>query len=95
MSKSSGQKQTFESAMARLEKIVESMESGKMKLEDLIRSYEEGIKLVKLCSEQLDSAEKRIQIIEHKATGSAELKDFDPTGDGAAPEKEDNDVSLF
>ena len=53
----------FESAMERLEEIVEQMESGKMPLDDLIVRYEEGMKLVKICQERLASAEQRIEII--------------------------------
>ena len=37
----------FESAMDRLEKIVEQMESGKLPLEELIVRYDEGMNLVK------------------------------------------------
>ena len=44
---------SFETAMERLEKIVEEMESGKMLLEDLLVRYEEGMKLVKVCQERL------------------------------------------
>ena len=47
----------FESAMDRLEEIVEQMESGKMMLEELIGRYEEGMKLVKICQERLANAE--------------------------------------
>ena len=44
---------SFETAMERLEKIVEEMESGKMLLEDLLVRYEEGMKLVKVCQDRL------------------------------------------
>ena len=54
--------QNFESAMDRLEAIVEQMESGKMMLEELIVHYEEGMKLVKVCQERLANAEQRIEI---------------------------------
>ena len=45
--KKPGPELNFESAMDRLEAIVEQMESGKMLLEELIVRYEEGMKLVK------------------------------------------------
>ena len=54
---------SFETAMERLEKIVEEMESGKMLLEDLLVRYEEGMKLVKVCQDRLTHAEQKIQII--------------------------------
>jgi exodeoxyribonuclease VII small subunit len=71
--------QDFESAMDRLEEIVEQMESGKMMLEELIVRYEEGMKLVKVCQERLASAEQRIEIITRNNAGKPIVKDFEPT----------------
>lgn len=69
--------QTFENAIERLESIVEQMESDSLPLEDLLTRYEEGLKLVKFCSEKLDAAEKRIEIIARDATGKPKLAEFD------------------
>jgi len=69
--------QTFENAIERLEAVVEQMESDSLPLEDLLSRYEEGLKLVKFCSEKLDSAEKRIEIIARDASGKAKLVEFD------------------
>jgi exodeoxyribonuclease VII small subunit len=76
--KKPGQEQNFESAMDRLEAIVEQMESGKMLLEELIVRYEEGMKLVKICQERLASAEQRIEIISRNSAGKPIVKDFEP-----------------
>jgi exodeoxyribonuclease VII small subunit len=88
----------FESAMERLEAIVEQMESGKVQLEELIARYEEGLKLVKICQERLASAEQRIEMITRTSGGKPVVKDFEPTAE-AAPEpeaKKDNaEVRLF
>ena len=92
----------FETAMDRLEEIVEQMESGKMMLEELIGRYEEGMKLVKICQERLASAEQRIEIITRNHAGKAVVKNFEPTAEKEAPvpreEKganKNDDVSLF
>src|ERR1700751_2497132 len=53
----------FESAMQRLEAIVERIESTRLPLNELLASYEEGTKLVKACTDHLAAAEKRIEII--------------------------------
>lgn len=66
----------FEKAMDRLESIVEQMESGKLPLEELIQRYDEGMKLVKTCQEQLASAEQKIEIILRDNSGKAVVKDF-------------------
>ena len=68
----------FETAMDRLEKIVEQMESGQLPLEDLIVRYEEGMNLVKVCQERLASAEQKIEIIARN-NGKAVVKEFEPS----------------
>jgi exodeoxyribonuclease VII small subunit len=92
----------FESAMDRLEAIVEQMESGNMPLEELIVRYEEGMKLVKICQERLASAEQRIEIITRNSGGRPVVKDFEPAAETAPAseskekEKIENDgVTLF
>lgn len=62
------EKQTFEQALGKLEKIVEQIEAGQIGLEESIARYEEGIKLIKQCRSILDVAEKRIQLLK-KAEG--------------------------
>jgi len=52
---------SLEDALARLESVVESMESGDIPLDQLVARYEEGMKLLKLCEEQLRAAELRIE----------------------------------
>ncbi len=78
---------TFESALERLEQIVGEMEGDKLVLEDLLARYEEGTRLVKVCQQRLDSAERRIELIARGAGGEAELSDFDPSSAAAAPAK--------
>ena len=87
---------SFETAIGRLESIVEQMESDKLSLEDLLARYEEGVKLVKLCSEKLQAAEKRIEIITREAGGKprAVAFDADETASAATTAKSE-DVKLF
>ena len=56
-------KEKFEEALGRLEDIVKKMEAGDMSLEESLKSFEEGIKLVRLCSRKLDEAERRVEIL--------------------------------
>ena len=72
---------TFESALERLEQIVEEMEGDRLPLEELLGRYEEGTRLVKVCQERLNTAEKRIELITRNASetsGEVELSPFDP-----------------
>src|SRR5947208_15350271 len=67
---------SLETAMERLETIVEEMESGKMLLEDLLVRYQEGMKLVKVCHGRLARAEQKIQSITRDHAGKTSVKDF-------------------
>ncbi len=76
---------SFENAIERLEQLVEQMEGEQLPLEDLLVRHEEGIKLVKICSEKLDAAERKIEIITRDAGGGPRLSEFEPdekTGQG-------------
>ena len=70
--------QTFESALARLEEIVQQMDSPTLPLNQLIADYEEGVKLVKVCEAKLKEAEQKIEIITRRAQADPELDAFDP-----------------
>jgi exodeoxyribonuclease VII small subunit len=59
---------TFEEAVVRLETIVTAMESGGLTLSESLRHFEEAIALSRACAEELDSAEKRIQVLSADAT---------------------------
>ncbi len=92
---------SFETAMGRLEEIVEAMESNKMPLEELLVRYEEGVKLVRVCQEKLEGAEKRIEMITKNAAGKSQLTEFEPPTTIPVPSAaakggaEAEDVSLF
>lgn len=70
---------TFETALERLEQIVAEMEGDRLALEDLLTRYEEGTRLVKVCQQRLDAAEKRIELISREASGESALVGFDPS----------------
>lgn len=54
---------TFEEAIARLEEIVRTLESGSAPLDVSLRLFEEGIALVRLCNERLDVAEQKVKVL--------------------------------
>jgi exodeoxyribonuclease VII small subunit len=76
---------SFESAMERLETIVEQMENARLPLEELIRCYEEGTRLIQTCSERLSAAEQRIEIITRDAAGQPRASEFQPAALASAP----------
>jgi exodeoxyribonuclease VII small subunit len=62
-------KLSFESALTRLEAIVESMESGDVPLADLLSKFEEGNKLLKHCEGRLKEAELKIEQLKKERDG--------------------------
>ena len=59
----------FESALAKLEGEVKRLESGNMSLDESIAAFEEAVKLVKICNERLESAERRVRILTEGVDG--------------------------
>lgn len=59
----------FEDAMAKLEEIVQSLESGDLSLEESIKAFEEGMKLARFCSQKLDEAEKKVTMLMKEGEG--------------------------
>lgn len=62
---------TFETALERLESLIESMENGDTPLADLVAKFEEGSNLLKLCQSKIQTAEKKIQKL-HIEDGTTE-----------------------
>lgn len=51
----------FEQSLERLEQLVEEMDSGELSLEEMIRHFEEGSKLVEVCTKKLNEVEQKIE----------------------------------
>lgn len=73
MSKSSKSEQpaSFEAALAELEKIVASMESGKLTLEQSLAAHKRGLELAQYCQNLLAQAQQQVKVLEENA-----LKNF-------------------
>jgi exodeoxyribonuclease VII small subunit len=57
---------SFEKALHRLEEIVSQLEQADAPLDKALGLYEEGVKLARSCSRQLQAAERRVEILEDK-----------------------------
>jgi exodeoxyribonuclease VII small subunit len=53
--------QTFEQHMAELEKLVTRMEQGDVPLDEALKAFEQGMKLVAVCKDQLAQAEMKVE----------------------------------
>lgn len=70
------EEKTFEENLKELEDIATKLESGDLRLDDAIKEFEKGIKLSKECSNKLDEAEKKINILVQGEDGKLEEENF-------------------
>jgi len=70
-------KLSFETALTKLEAIVDSMESGEVPLAELLAKYEEGTKLLKVCEGRLKDAELKIEKLKKGKDGAAAFEPFE------------------
>ena len=54
---------TIEESFQELERILEKLEDSESSLEESFRGFEQGMKLVKSCSAQIDQVEKQIIVL--------------------------------
>ena len=57
------QEMTIEETFVAIDGLIDKLESGQGSLEDAFRHYEEGMKLVRQCSEKIDTIEKQILVL--------------------------------
>ena len=69
-------KKSFEENMARLEEIVSLLEKGDAKLADSLALFEEGTKLVQVCTKMLDEAELKVVKLRKGSDGAPVESDF-------------------
>ncbi|MFN0129597.1 MAG: exodeoxyribonuclease VII small subunit [Verrucomicrobiales bacterium] len=68
----------FEQAIERIEELVARMEGERLPLDDLIKAYDEGIRLLEVCRQRLDDAQRRIDLISQRPDGTVSLTPFSP-----------------
>lgn len=61
---------SFEKAYARLEQILETLNSSQVSLEDSLKLFEEANSLISSCEKKLQNAEKKIEILIKNRDGS-------------------------
>ncbi|MBV9190986.1 MAG: exodeoxyribonuclease VII small subunit [Betaproteobacteria bacterium] len=56
--------QSFEQALAELEKIVKKMEGGELSLEQALATHKRGLELAKFCQQRLEAAQQQVKVLE-------------------------------
>lgn len=68
----------FETALDRLEEIVGRLQDGNLPLDESLKIFEEGIELIRICQEKLDSAESKVSVLIKDSSGNMGEVPFNP-----------------
>lgn len=68
---------SFGAALAELEDIVRSLETGQLELEESLARYERGVALLRACQAKLSHAQQRVTML------IGELEEVEPAGESA------------
>ena len=71
-------KESFEDALAALEKAVESLEQGDLTLEASLRCFEDGVKSLTACQKYLKEAENQVELLLKNQDGTLQRAPFEP-----------------
>jgi len=77
------QDMTFGAALAELEQIVRSLESGQLELEESLARYERGVALLRACQSKLGEAEQRVRML----IGQLDVEGADAATSGTAEQE--------
>lgn len=61
----------FEEAVKKLGKIVEDLEKGDLSLDEALKKYQEGLEMARVCTQKLDSAKKKIDVLTKNKKGNS------------------------
>ena len=86
--------QSFEKALEELENIVLKLEEGDLKLNESLAVFEKGVKLSRFLREELDKAERKIEIFLKDEKGEIKTEAFKtPAEKDKLSDKEENSGS--
>ena len=54
----------FETALDKLSEVIEKLEDGNTSLDEALKLYEEGIELIRFCTQKLEGAEQKIKLLQ-------------------------------
>ncbi|MEO7043190.1 MAG: exodeoxyribonuclease VII small subunit [Gemmatimonadaceae bacterium] len=68
---------SYEKRVARLQEIVANLEGDGVPLDDALKLFEEGIEILRLASDELTTAEGRVQLLIERVEGVFETRPID------------------
>ncbi len=63
MSKEELENMSLEEAFSKIEKLMENMSSDNVTLEESFSLYKDGMELLKVCSDKIDTVEKKVMML--------------------------------
>jgi exodeoxyribonuclease VII small subunit len=75
----------FETALKSLEEIVGQLEAGDLTLDRSLELFEEGIRVSRFCSAQLDGAERKVEMLIKSAEGVVQEEPFSDKAENNEP----------
>jgi len=71
------EKNSFESSLKELEKIVGQLEAGDTPLEDQLKAFEKGVAISRDCLKQLEAIEQKVELLMQNPDGQLTTAPFD------------------
>ncbi|MEO7104098.1 MAG: exodeoxyribonuclease VII small subunit [Gemmatimonadaceae bacterium] len=68
---------SYEKRVARLQEIVADLEGDGVPLDNALKLFEEGIEILRLASDELTTAEGRVQLLIERVEGVFETREID------------------
>ena len=84
---------TFEKALAELEDVVAKLEKGEISLNESLALFEKGVKLARFLRGELDSAERKVEILLKDEKNGVKTEAFDAEDSGKEEAKEETSSS--
>ena len=84
----------FEDALAQLETIVQTLETGEVSLDDLLGEYKRGMDLLRFCQNRLETARQQVETISSK-TGDTEKRSPGKKRKPTTHNEDENEIKLF
>ncbi|MGB9835417.1 MAG: exodeoxyribonuclease VII small subunit [Candidatus Saccharicenans sp.] len=94
-----GKEMNFEKALTELEQIVAKLEKGGLTLNESLGLFEKGVKLARFLRQELDKAEKKVEILLKDEKGEIRAQDFTleelQEEEGSEPEEDSPEEEKF
>jgi exodeoxyribonuclease VII small subunit len=74
-------KPNFEANLKELEEILQQLEHGDLPLEAALAKFEAGMRLIRLCNQQLDAVDRKVEILLRDEAGNFITKPFHGSGE--------------